>query len=159
MSEVIADETTYIAPRIEDCPRRGRKRHTAACGHKVWLDERGVTAVYAEGKRLVCEPCCAAWCAERGGELRTYAHGVWDVSYPSGKRLQVTGGLDVVLIGDLVQPIIEEGERVVLLDQRAIVSEHKSGRVVYRPSMVPRERLKPEFRLWLDEHPEWDAAR
>lgn len=81
------------------------------------------------------------------------------VRYPSGKRLRLSGELEVAVLGDNgACPIIDDGEQVVVLDPRAIVRDRASGEVVYHPSMVA-ESLAPWVREWLGEHLAWEVER
>ena len=59
------------------------------------------------------------------------------MSHPSGNRFKLSGELEVIVIGGGgACPTIDNGERVVVLDPRAIIRERASGELVYHPSMV-----------------------
>ena len=61
----------------------------------------------------------------------------------------------MVEVGDWVVPALDIGGRIVVLDQRAIVTD-ESGRVVYSPRRY-MDVLDPNMAIWLRQHPEWDA--
>jgi hypothetical protein len=83
----------------------------------------------------------------------------YTIDYPSGVRMHAAGQLEGVVIGDNGYcPLLVDGENVVVLDPRAIIRDRDSGRVVYRPSMVPGDRLAPWARDWLSDHLAWEAT-
>jgi hypothetical protein len=74
------------------------------------------------------------------------------ISYPSGKTFELTGTYLMADVGELRCPTIDSGERVHVLDQRAIITQ--DGVQVYHPRRN-LDGLDPTLKKWLDENPEW----
>jgi hypothetical protein len=77
------------------------------------------------------------------------------VHYPSGKTFTVDGelGLSPLPNGQGIAPIVDDGQRVLVLDPRALVL--RDGTVVADPRSIARAAHAPWVRAWLDEHSEW----
>jgi hypothetical protein len=71
---VVVDDRVYVAPRVGDVAANGRTIRRAACGHLVYVGERGLDAIGRRGKRLMCERCLAALAGEQGARL-----GIWSL--------------------------------------------------------------------------------
>jgi hypothetical protein len=76
----------------------------------------------------------------------------YHIAYPSGRKFELVGVFSVVDIPPLRAPAIDTGERVMLLDQRAIVT--RGGKRVYHPRQN-MDGLTTEMRDWLKANPSW----
>jgi hypothetical protein len=89
-------------------------------------------------------------------ELPPEQHGIYHVHYPSGARFSLTGRIGKVPGPDGPVPAVDLGDRVFVLDPRAIILA-PDGRRVYGPRDLPPDAHDPAFATWLAERPEWDA--
>ena len=77
----------------------------------------------------------------------------YNVEYPSGMRFSLDGEFQLAPLGDLMVPVVFQGESdAKILDQRAVVSD--GVEVVYTPRQN-MDGLDPEMSKWLKLNPEW----
>jgi hypothetical protein len=76
----------------------------------------------------------------------------YHITYPSGSKFELFGDFSVVDLGPLRLPTIDMGERVMVLDQRAVVT--RGGKRVYHPRQN-MDGLTAEMMDWLKANPSW----
>lgn len=87
----------------------------------------------------------------------------YSIKYPSGNEFTLTGKFQIVSGPQHEHdvrflPVILRGDKNVVLDQRAIVTDKVTGEVVYTPRRMLLA-LTEDIRKWCDGHPEWGSTQ
>ena len=80
----------------------------------------------------------------------------YEIEYPSGMQFSLSGDFLLAPLDNWLIPIVSEGNRVVALDQRAVVKQ--DGQIVYSPRSN-LDGMLPEMFQWLKDNPQWPPPR